>query len=162
MNDKTAEKYRRITEILIARGISTSAMESCTSGTIASLLTDTEGASAVFRGSLVVYCNDAKARFGVSPEVTGRYGIYSAETALEMARAGREAFGTELGIGVTGSFGNPDPANPDSVPGEVFFAVSFGNTRLVRMTEVGEPSRFAAKRQVADAVADALLELLLP
>ena len=46
-------------------------MESATSGQIASLITDTEGASAVLRGAYVTYCNDAKVKCGVPAEVIG-------------------------------------------------------------------------------------------
>ncbi|MCC8017913.1 MAG: CinA family protein, partial [Lachnospiraceae bacterium] len=45
---------------LIAENISVSAMESCTSGLLASGLTDTEGASAVFKGAFVTYSKEAK------------------------------------------------------------------------------------------------------
>ena len=40
-----------------------------------------------------------------------------------MAAACRREFGTDIGIGVTGSIGAPDPNNADSVPGAVFVAV---------------------------------------
>lgn len=40
--------YRRLTKLLIERGMTISTMESATSGQIASLITDTEGSSAVF------------------------------------------------------------------------------------------------------------------
>ncbi|MBQ3317097.1 MAG: CinA family protein, partial [Spirochaetales bacterium] len=47
------QKYRDLTLLLIERGITISTMESCTAGQLASLITDTEGSSAVFRGSYV-------------------------------------------------------------------------------------------------------------
>ncbi|MBQ3697458.1 MAG: CinA family protein, partial [Spirochaetales bacterium] len=71
------QKYRDLTLLLIERGITVSTMESCTAGQIASLITDTEGSSAVFRGSYVAYCNDEKIRLGVPAEVIDSYGVYS-------------------------------------------------------------------------------------
>ena len=62
-------KYGRLTRLLIRQNISVTTMESCTSGQIASLITDTEGASAVFRGAYVTYCNAAKIALGVPAEV---------------------------------------------------------------------------------------------
>ena len=50
---------------LIEHGISISTMESCTSGLLASAITDTEGASAIFKGGFVTYSNEAKIRQGV-------------------------------------------------------------------------------------------------
>ena len=52
--------YRRLTKLLIERGMTISTMESATSGQIASLITDTEGSSAVLKGAFVTYCNEAK------------------------------------------------------------------------------------------------------
>ena len=117
-------KYEKLTRKFIADGISISTMESCTSGQIASLITDTEGSSAVFEGAFITYSNDAKIRLGVPAEIIRKYGVYSAETASAMAEACRNAFHADIGIGVTGSFGNTDPHNKDSIPGEVYFAVS--------------------------------------
>ena len=120
--------YRRITEKLIKEKLTVTTMESCTSGTVASLLTDTEGASAVLPGAFVTYSNRGKVLAGVPEETIREYGVYSAETAVEMAKACRKTYGTDIGIGVTGSFGNADPANPDSVPGVVYFCIDFRGT----------------------------------
>ena len=151
-------KYRRLTRLLIARGLRLSTMESCTGGCLASLLTDTEGSSAAFTGSYVAYSNAQKIRLGVPRETVARFGVYSAETALAMAGVCRVAFGADVGAGVTGSFGNPDPANGDSVPGCVFFAVaSAGGRQAFRCLPPPLPSRASCKLTVADTVADCLL-----
>ncbi|MGN0960180.1 MAG: CinA family protein, partial [Coriobacteriales bacterium] len=55
----TARLYRQLTLLLIERGLSASTMESCTGGLIASLITDTEGSSAVLKGAFVTYSNEA-------------------------------------------------------------------------------------------------------
>ena len=99
-------------------------MESATSGQIASLITDTEGASAVLKGAFITYSNEAKILQGVPAETIEKYTVYSCETAEAMARACMKAYGADLGIGVTGTMGNVDPANPEaSVPGQVYFAI---------------------------------------
>ena len=116
--------YEQITLCLIRKGLQISTMESCPSGLIASLITDTEGASAVMKGSAITYSNEAKIACGVPKEIIKTFGVYSEETAAAMANAARHAYKADIGIGVTGSFGNADPANLDSVPGEVFFAIA--------------------------------------
>ena len=121
--EEVSRLYHSITTELIRTGRTISTMESCTSGLIASLLTDTEGSSAVTKGSFVTYSNFAKIRQGVAASTIETYGVYSRETAAEMASCARAAYGADIGIGVTGSFGNTDPANADSVPGQVFFAI---------------------------------------
>ena len=155
------QKYRDLTLLLIERGITVSTMESCTAGQIASLITDTEGSSAVFRGSYVAYCNDEKIRLGVPAEVIDSYGVYSEQTASEMARLCRHDFRTDLGVGISGTFGNTDPNNSDSVPGEVFFAISTAKeTRSFHCTIPTQRTRFDYKLYMADAVADHILEEL--
>ena len=124
---KVRHKYGKLTRKLISEGISITTMESCTSGQIASLITDTEGASGVFDGAFITYSNDAKIRQGVPAEIISKYGVYSAETASAMAEACRNAFHADIGIGITGSFSNKDPRNKDSIPGEVYFAISTEN-----------------------------------
>ena len=52
--------YRRLTKLLIEKKMTITTMESATSGQIASLITDTEGSSAVLKGAFVTYCNEAK------------------------------------------------------------------------------------------------------
>ncbi len=151
-------KYRRLTLSLIARGLRISAMESCTGGFLASLVTDTEGSSAAFTGSYVAYSNEQKIRLGVPAETVARFGVYSAETARAMAGVCRAAFGADIGVGVTGTFGNADPANGDSVPGEVFFAVATAEgVRAFHCVLPPRPSRAAYKLLIADVVADCLL-----
>ena len=133
-------------------------MESCTAGQIASLITDTEGSSAIFKGSYVTYCNEQKIRLGVPAQVIEAYGVYSEQTAMEMAKTCRRAFGTDIGIGITGTFGNTDPNNSDSLPGEVFFAISTKNSgKSFHYTIPQQASRLDYKFRMADLIADKLL-----
>ena len=52
--------YRALTKCLIEKHLSITTMESATSGQIASLITDTEGASAILKGAFITYSNEAK------------------------------------------------------------------------------------------------------
>ena len=153
--------YEVLTRILIRCGITITTMESCTSGQVASLITDTEGSSAVFPGGYVTYSNREKIRLGVPASVIDRFGVYSPETALAMAGVCREAFGTDLGIGITGSFGNADPGNADSVPGEVWFALSDERENAAfHCTVPPQPSRLAYKLYMAQVIVTRLLDRL--
>ena len=118
------EKYAALTKDLIEKGVTITTMESCTCGQIASLITDTEGASAILKGACITYSNEAKVLEGVSEKTIREYGVYSSDTACEMAKVCREKYSADIGIGVTGSFGNVDPGNADSIPGEVFFSIA--------------------------------------
>ena len=155
------EKYRRLTLGLIENKLQITTMESCTSGQVASLLTDTEGSSAVVKGAFITYSNEAKIRQGVPAQLIERYGVYSPETAASMAENCRASYSADIGIGVTGSFGNVDPANPDSIPGEVFFAIACEKgTSVYHCTIPEQPSRLDYKLYMADVIAYRLLLLL--
>ena len=128
LEKKVRDKFRHITKTLIEKKLTITTMESCTSGLVASLLTDTEGSSAVIKGAFVTYSNEAKIKQNVPAEVIEKFGVYSKETAVEMALAAQRAYEADIAIGVTGTMGNVDPANNDSTPGEVFFAVAHGDS----------------------------------
>ena len=83
----------------------------CTSGLIASMITDTEGASAIFPGGFVTYLNETKILVGVDAQVIRKYGVYSRECAEAMAKTVQEKLGTDIAIGITGTTGNIDPNN---------------------------------------------------
>ena len=152
------EKYEKLTRRLIEEDRTITAMESCTAGQLASLITDTEGSSAVFKGSYVAYANETKIQLGVPTRIIDEYGVYSAETAAAMAEVSRAAFGAALAVGITGTFGNPDPNNRDSSPCEVYFAVAEeAGVRCYHCIVPLQPSRLAYKLYMADVIADQLL-----
>ena len=160
-HDSVRTKYRNLTLYLIEKGITISSMESCTGGQIASLLTDTEGSSAIFKGALVTYRNDVKIKSGVPKSVIDDFGVYSSETAKAMAEACRKSFDSDVGLGVTGSFGNVDPYNIDSVPGEVFFAIATAEgTKCYKCSIPTQDSRLSYKLYIADVIADRLTALV--
>ena len=155
LEKEVREKYDDLVKRLIKSDISITTMESCTAGQIASLLTDTSGSSAIFKGAFITYSNEAKIQIGVSEKIINEYGVYSRETASEMARVCREFYDADIGIGVTGTFGNVDPKNNDSVLGEVFFAISTREGTESFYCEVPEqPSRLYYKLYMANVIAD--------
>ncbi|MCD8045407.1 MAG: CinA family protein [Clostridiales bacterium] len=152
----------RLVHHLIAENISVSAMESCTSGLLASGITDTEGASAIFKGAFVTYSNEAKVAQGVPAELIARYGVYSLPVAEAMACACREAYHAEIGIGITGTTGNPDPVNADSAEGEVYYAILWRGEKCLRRLQMDTASlsRHAIKERIVAEVAASACALL--
>ncbi len=158
----TRRKYRALTLTLIEKNLTIATMESCTAGQIVSLLTDTEGSSAVVLGGFVTYSNAVKVLDGVSAGLIDKYGVYSSQTACAMAEAARSRLGSDIGVGVTGTFGNVDPNNSDSIPGEVHFAVATADgTEGFSLSVPPMGSRLEYKMYVADLVADHLLSMAL-
>ena len=155
------KEYQLLTKKLIEKQLTITTMESCTAGLLMSLITDTEGSSAVTKGGFVTYSNEAKILNGVPTETIEKYGVYSKETAEAMAMACRKTYDANIGIGVTGTFGNVDPNNKDSVPGQVFFAIDMNGDIISyeRILEKQE-SRNAYKMAIAEQIVIELLKKL--
>lgn len=154
-------KFRDFTRLLIRKKLFITTMESATSGQLASLITDTEGSSAIFKGAFVTYSNEAKVMQGVPAKIIEEYGVYSVETAHAMANACRNAYKANIGIGITGTMGNVDPVNSDSVPGQVFFAIDYDGEVHEYSFEL-EPykDRLSYKLAVCDIVLEECMTLL--
>lgn len=154
-------RFSAITKKLIEKNLTVTTMESCTSGLIASLITDTEGASSVIKGAFITYSNEGKILQGVPAETIETFGVYSSETAEAMAKACRKSYGADIGIGMTGTFGNIDPKNPDSAEGVIYFSIDTVEKNSVFMRKLPrQSSRFAYKIAAAGEVAEMLEEMI--
>ena len=80
--------------------------ESCSGGYLSYLLTKTPGSSRVFKGGIVVYSLEAKAKFFKIPSSTLKKteGV-SKKIALLLAKRTRKLFRTNLGISIVGFAG---------------------------------------------------------
>ncbi|MED1949238.1 competence/damage-inducible protein A [Brevibacillus centrosporus] len=123
------------------RGESIACAESCTGGTVASLITSVPGSSSVFHGGIVCYTNEVKNQvLGVSEEVLATEGAVSEQTAKLLAENVREKLGTTYGVSVTGV------AGPDSSEGKPVGLVYVGIAAEGLPTVVKE-LRLAGRRQ---------------
>jgi nicotinamide-nucleotide amidase len=105
------------------RGETVAAAESLTGGLVAATIVEIPGASAVFRGGLVVYATDLKHTLaGVPEELLAERGPVDADVALALAAGARERCGADWGLATTGVAG-PDPQGGKPV-GLVFVAVA--------------------------------------
>ncbi len=112
--------------------------ESCTGGALANLFTDVPGSSEWFKGGIVSYVAGTKeALLGVQ---LGKRDPVSGAVAVELARAARERFQSDFGIGVTGNAGPGKDKGSREPVGIVFIAVA--DARGVRTKK----SRFAGTR----------------
>lgn len=111
---------------LIRRGETVAVAESLTGGLLAARLTETAGASATFRGGLVVYATDLKASLaGVPDSLLAEHGPVHEEVALALAQGACRVCGADWGVGLTGVAG-PDSQGGRSV-GTVCVAVVRGD-----------------------------------
>jgi len=98
--------------------------ESCTGGTIASLITSIVGSSEVFNGGIVSYANEAKKDIlEVKNETLTSVGAVSEETVTQMAVGACKKLKTDYAVATSGIMG-PDGGTPEKPLGTVWIAVA--------------------------------------
>ena len=130
--------------------------ESITGGGIGALLTSVPGASAVYKGGIISYCDEVKASaLGVDPNLLRSVGAVSAPVAESMARGAREVLRADVAVSVTGLAG-PDGDSYGNPVGTVFIGYSDGSRTLAR------EHRFSGTRQqIRESTLRAALTLIL-
>ena len=125
-----------VIKLLREKGMTFSAAESCTGGDVARRFTDMPGASAFFKGGVVTYTNEAKAKLlGIDPALIEEKGAVSHEVAKAMAENVRKLLGTDIGVGVTGLAG-PDGDGVHEV-GTVFVSLAVEGETFVKELHMG-------------------------
>ena len=95
-----------VLRLLLEKGMTLSAAESCTGGLIAKRITDYPGASKAFLGGVVSYTNGVKEKIlGVNPGTIETYNVVSEPVAKEMCENVRRLTGSDLAVSVTGLAG---------------------------------------------------------
>ena len=125
-----------VIKLLREKNMTFSAAESCTGGELAKRFTDMPGASAFFKGDVVTYTNEAKAKLlGIDPALIEEKGAVSHEVAKAMAENVRALLGTDIGVGVTGLAG-PDGDGVHEV-GTVFVSLAVEGETFVKELHMG-------------------------
>lgn len=153
--------YEDVVKKLIKDGTTITTMESCSGGLLISTITDVEGASNITEGGFVTYSNSQKIALGVPEKIIDTYGVYSSETAFNMAEACRKKMKCNIGIGITGTLSNVDPNNSDSVQGEVYFCIKFNEIVVNRKIKVPIESRHEQKKFIIKKVFEELDKVIL-
>lgn len=113
-----------VVNLLINKGLTISAAESCTGGMLCAALTDISGCSRVLNAGIVTYSNEAKMHYlGVKKETLDKFGAVSENTALEMSAGVKKANNADIGVGITGIAG-PEGGTPEKPVGLVYISVN--------------------------------------
>ncbi len=111
-------------QVLLGRKQTVSFAESCTGGTLSAWMTEQPGVSAIYKGSIVSYANEAKVELlGVDHESLTQVGAVSEIVARQMAQGVRHRFHTDWGVSITGVAG-PSGGSADKPVGTVWIAVA--------------------------------------
>jgi nicotinamide-nucleotide amidase len=149
----------QLSQKLIRKKLTLGTAESCTGGTIASLITSVPGSSAYFNGGIVSYSNEVKCSvLGVSQSDLEEYGAVSEPVIIQMAVGARRILKTDCAIATSGIAG-PDGGTPEKPVGTVWIAVSYKEKTVTRKFQ------FSGNREEnilssANAGMNMLLELL--
>lgn len=121
---ETATVEEMVHKMLIARGETLAAAESCTGGRIAAKFTALAGASAYLLSDVVAYSNEAKhSILGVENETLAAYGAVSEQVARQMAEGARRLSGATYALSTTGIAG-PTGGSKEKPVGTVWMALA--------------------------------------
>jgi nicotinamide-nucleotide amidase len=151
VNELAADIHRR----LAAAGETVATAESLTAGMVGAALTEVPGASATYRGGLVVYATDLKVQLaGVPSALLAERGAVDPGVAEALAAGVRVRLAATWGVGLTGVAG-PEPQDGKPV-GTVFVAVAGpdGPPVIEALALSGE------RRQIRTGAVEAALRLL--
>lgn len=141
---------------LIDSKITITTMESCTGGRLISTITDVEGSSDITEGGYVTYSNNQKIKVGVNKDIIDKYGVYSLETAEEMAKVCKGLMKCDIGIGITGTLSNIDKHNIDSTQGVVYYCIIYDDKKILKKLHVDVGPRYIQKDFIVDNILDEL------
>ncbi len=122
IDEPTRAAAEQLLQTCRRRGLGLATCESITGGGIGWALTSVPGASDVFRGGLITYASELKARLaGVDPAFIAEHGVINERTAREMANGAARACGADVAISATGTAG---PLGQDgTAPGTVWIGI---------------------------------------
>ena len=148
-----------VAEMLLAKGATLSAAESCTGGALSAKFTAMSGASEYFWGGVVSYDNSVKENvLGVSRENLDTYGAVSEQVARQMAEGVRRVCGTTYGVATTGIAG-PSGGTPDKPVGTVWMAVATPTHTIAKVVVHGKIRAVNIERAATAAINMLRLEL---
>ena len=149
-----------IGNLLREAGLTLSAVESASGGLISHLITNVDGSSDYYKGSVTAYSNEAKIRLvGVKERTLEAYGAVSPQVAEEMAAGGRNMFASDLCLADTGIAG-PGGATPEKPVG-LFYIGLADRTGSYSRKHVFKGDRQQNKDSATEAALSWLKEYLL-
>ncbi|SHJ55986.1 competence/damage-inducible protein A [Flavobacterium haoranii] len=146
--------------MLSEKGLTLATAESCTGGKIAQTIASVSGASSYFKGSVVSYATEVKAKvLNVSQELINKHSVVSAEVAEAMVKSVQDLLKTDIAISTTGNAG-PLKGDSDAEIGTVFIGIAIKNNVFVEEFNFGQPREKVVDRAVNKALEMVYKEIL--
>jgi len=118
--------------------ISISAAESMTGGLVSEMITDVQGSSKYFKGSIISYSDFSKKEIlGIEAEIINKFGAVSEQVCKSMASKAKEMFESDYSISITG-FAGPEADKNENI-GLTFIGIALpdGNVNVFKMRFIG-------------------------
>ncbi|MDN5865174.1 MAG: CinA family protein [Gammaproteobacteria bacterium] len=156
-NEELAQLAGRVADQSMRAGRTLATAESCTGGWIAKCLTDIPGSSEWFRGGVVSYSNEMKARLlGVPEDLIAKEGAVSEAVARAMAEGALRACGADCAVAVTGVAG-PEGGSAGKPVGTVWLAWAARDRQTRSLLQSFDGDREAVRRAAAACALQGLL-----
>lgn len=150
--DENETIQEMLSRLLIQKNRTLSLAESCTGGTIASMITAISGVSSFFKGSVVTYATASKSDvLKVSAEAIEKYGVVSEFVASEMAVNAQKLFQSDFAVATTGVAG-PNKGDDDAEVGTVCIAIATPQNTVVEIFNFGTPREKVIQRAATKAL----------
>jgi nicotinamide-nucleotide amidase len=151
---------QEIGNLLRKKGLTLGAVESATGGLISHLITNVQGSSEYYKGSVTSYSGECKIKVvGVKAETIEKHGEVSHQVAEEMAQGGRKVLSSDVCIADTGIAG-PTGATPSKPVGLFYLGLSHKDGTYSQK-HIFTGNREQNKRSAAEAALTWLKEYLL-
>lgn len=133
-------------ELLRSKGKTVATAESCTGGYIAHLITSVAGSSEYYKGGVVAYSNEVKAKvLGVNAADIERYGAVSEPVVRQMAEGVKRLTGADCAIATSGVAG-PGGGTEEKPVGTVWIGIAVpGKTTALKFVFSSTRERNIAK-----------------
>ena len=158
--DESESIQEMLSRLLLKKNKTLSLAESCTGGTIASMITSISGSSAFFKGSIVSYATEIKTSvLSVPKELIQNDGVVSESVAKNMARNAQKLFKTDFSIATTGVAG-PNKGDDNTEVGVVFIAIATPQNIEFECFNFGTPREKVIQRASTKALEMLYKEIL--
>lgn len=137
--------------------------ESCTGGLLSSLITNEQGSSQFFLGSIVSYSNQVKiSQLKVSADLLSTKGAFNEDVALLMAKGVKSLLKADWSLSITGMLECDSATKPFGVKeGSIFVSVCSLHSQDISKTVVSGLNREEKKLEAALFSLDFLIAKLL-
>ena len=123
-DDNSKDLNQLVYDLCKIKCISISVAESCTSGLIASSLSQIPGCSNSFLGGIICYSDLSKINLlGISPKLINEKSSVSKDVCFEMAQNVRNKFNSDYSVATTG-YAGPTGGTEDNPVGTVFITIN--------------------------------------